>query len=267
MKTWTVANQKGGVGKTTTVVSLGGLLAARGFRTLLVDMDPHGSLTSYFKYDQDHLEDTVYSLFEAASQKMPLHPERVLYGTGTEGLELMPAEMGLATLDRQAGKLGGLGLVLKQALAEMGNRFDHVLIDCPPVLGVLMINALAACDRLLIPVQTEFLALKGLERMVHTLNMVLKARKSELPFVIVPTLYDRRTRASVDTLKTLRQSYPQYAWDGVIPVDTHFREASKAGLPPAIYDRGSRGVLAYDTLLEYLLQGPEKVIPSMGELQ
>ncbi len=253
MRVWTVANQKGGVGKTTSTVSLGGQLAAWGFRTLLVDMDPHGSLTSYFKYDPDTLEDSVYSLFQATAQKQPLLPEQLLCGTGTQGLELMPAAMALATLDRLAGKMDGMGLVLKSALGRLRSRFDFVLVDCPPILGVLMINALAACERLIIPVQTEFLALKGLERMLHTLDMVLKARRDTLPVTIVPTMYDQRTRASVDSLARLRDDYPDMVWRSRIPVDTNFREASKAGLPPVAFEPRTHGVLAYAELLTDLL--------------
>ncbi len=262
MKVWTIANQKGGVGKTTSTVSLGGLLAGWGFRVLLVDMDPHGSLTSYFKYDPDNLEESVYSLFQAKAQKTGLDPHQLICGTGTRGLDLLPASMALATLDRMAGKIDGMGLVLKTSLDRLGADFDYALIDCPPILGVLMINALAACERLLIPVQTEFLALKGLERMLHTLEMVLKSRKQDLPVTIVPTMYDQRTRASVDSLKLLRQDYPDTLWRGMIPVDTNFREASKVGLPPAVFEPKTHGVVAYTALLQELLDVEPQALQS-----
>ncbi len=254
MKVWTIANQKGGVGKTTTAVSLGGLLAAWGFRTLLVDIDPHGSLTSYFRYDPDMLEESAYSLFQAVAERRPIDPTSIICETGTEGLELLPASVALATLDRQAGRLEGMGLILKNALNKLSSRYDYVLIDCPPMLGVLMINALAACERLVIPVQTEFLALKGLERMLNTLKMVLKARKTDFSYIIVPTLFDKRTRASISSLRTLRENWPNELWEGVIPIDTKFREASRAGIPPAAFDPRARGLLAYASLLETLQQ-------------
>ncbi len=254
MKVWTIANQKGGVGKTTTVVSLGGLLSSWGFRTLLVDMDPHGSLTSYFRYDPDALEASTYSLFQAVAEKQTIDPASLICETGTEGLDLLPASMALATLDRQAGRLEGMGLILKNALDKLSDQYDYILVDCPPMLGVLMVNALAACQRLIIPVQTEFLALKGLERMLNTLKMVLKSRKTDLSHVIVPTFFDKRTRASISSLKTLRESWPNELWNGVIPVDTLFREASRAGIPPAIFDPRARGVVAYAALLESLQQ-------------
>jgi len=263
VKVWTIANQKGGVGKTTTVVSLGGLLSAWGFRTLLVDIDPHGSLTSYFRYDPDALEASAYSLFQAVAEKQPIDPASLICETGTEGLDLLPASMALATLDRQAGRLEGMGLILKNALDKLSDQYDYVLIDCPPMLGVLMVNALAACQCLIIPVQTEFLALKGLERMLNTLKMVLKSRKTDLSYIIVPTFFDKRTRASISSLRTLRESWPNELWDGVIPIDTRFREASRAGIPPAIFDPRARGITAYAKLLE-TLQKMEQPHPKAG---
>lgn len=260
MKVWTVANQKGGVGKTTTVVSLGGLLTQYGLRTLLIDIDPHGSLTSYFRYDPDAIEESVYTLFKAVIEKQELDPATLIYATGTDGLELMPAVMALAALDRQAGKLEGMGLVIKNALLKLELQYDYVIIDCPPIIGVLMINALAACEQLIIPVQTEFLALKGLERMLHTLNMVLKSRQVPLPYTIVPTMYDMRTRASQDSLRVLRETYKSRLWDSLIPVDTLLREASRAGIPPAMFDPQGRAVSAYTNLLEYLLHSREQLV-------
>jgi chromosome partitioning protein len=253
MKVWTVANQKGGVGKTTTSVALGGLLSQWGLRTLLIDIDPHASLTSYFRYDPDVLEESVYSLFRGVAERRDVDPAGLVYPTGTEGLDLMPAEMALATLDRQAGRLEGLGLVIKQALQRLSGRYDHVILDCPPILGILMINAMAACDQLIIPVQTEFLALKGLDRMLHTLDMVTKSRQVPLPYLILPTMFDRRTRASLDTLRMLRKSYPDKLWHSLVPIDTLFREASKAGIPPALFAPQSRGMTAYGKLLQELL--------------
>ena len=264
MKVWTVANQKGGVGKTTTSVSLASLLSQWGMRTLLIDIDPHASLTSYFRYDPDVLEESVYSLFRGVAEQRDVDPVSLVYPTGTDGLDLMPAEMALATLDRQAGRLDGMGLVIKQALERLGDRYDHVILDCPPILGILMINALAACEQLIIPVQTEFLALKGLERMLHTLEMVTKSRHVPLPYLIVPTMFDRRTRASIDTLRVMRESYPDRLWRGLIPIDTQFREASKAGIPPALFAPNSRGVAAYGELLQELLQEPAPTAVGAG---
>lgn len=263
MKVWTLANQKGGVGKTTSAVSLGGLLSSWGFRTLMMDIDPHGSLTSYFRFDPDTMENCTYSLFEAVIKKQPVDPNSLVRETGTEGLDLLPASVALATLDRQAGRQEGMGLVLKNAMEALAPHYDHVIIDCPPMLGVLLINAVAACEQLLIPVQTEFLALKGLERMLNTLQMVLRARTEFLPHLIVPTMFDRRTRASIDSLKALRSDHPAAVWKGVIPIDTKFRDASRAGIPPSLFDPHARGVAAYAALLEQL-QGRTAIVQAAG---
>lgn len=254
MKIWAVSNQKGGVGKTTTVVTLGGLLSAWGFRTLLVDLDPHGSLTSYFKMNPDEIELGVYNLFRDASEKKKdIPPERYIVKTEFDGLSVLPASTAIATLDRQVATMGGMGLVISSALNKAADQYDYVLIDSPPMLGVLMINALAACDRLIIPVLAEFLALKGLDRMVHTLQMVFHSRKTPPKFIIVPTMFDKRTKAARDSLLALREQYADNAWNAVIPVDTKVRDASRVGVPLPLFDKTSKAVEAYSELLELLL--------------
>jgi chromosome partitioning protein len=254
VKVWAVCNQKGGVGKTTTVVSLGGLLSTWGFKTLLVDLDPHGSLTSYFKLNPDEVELGVYSLFRDASEKKKdVHPSSYIVKTQFDGIAMMPASTAIATLDRQVAAIGGMGLVITTALNKVADQYDFVVIDSPPMLGVLMINALAACNQLIIPVMAEYLALKGLERMVHTLGMVFNSRKTPPRFTIVPTIFDKRTKASRDSLQTLREIYPENVWSGVIPVDTRVRDASSIGVPLPLFDKSSKASDAYSELLEQLL--------------
>lgn len=253
-KVWAVANQKGGVGKTTTAVTLAGQLAGEGARVLMVDLDPHGSLTTYFGLDPDNIELSVYTLFKDRADKRPQpRYDELLVQTAFEHLSLLPSSTALATLDRQLGAEEGMGLVIAQAMRDLDARFDYVFIDCPPMLGVLMVNALAACNQLLIPVQCEFLALKGLERMLHTLKMIGRARGGTLSHLIVPTMYDRRTRASGDALAVLQERYPDVIWREVIPVDTQFREASKVGKPLSLAQRSARGARAYSRLLDTLL--------------
>ena len=251
MKVWAVCNQKGGVGKTTTAVTLAGLLAQSGQRTLLVDLDPHGSMSTYFRVNPDETEDSVYSLFEQGANTLSVLSN--IQATEFEGISLLPASTALATLDRQMAARPGMGLIVKNALQRVEKRFDYVLLDCPPVLGVLMINALAACDQLLVPVQTEFLSLKGLERMERTLEMIYKSRNIEPQWMIVPTMFDKRTRASLQTLTALRQNYAYRVWGSVIPVDTQFRDAAKIGKPLSFIGTHFRGVQAYAELLDFLL--------------
>lgn len=249
MKVWAVSNQKGGVGKTTTVATLGGLMAERGQRTLLIDLDPHGSLTAYFRLNPDEVRGGAYDLFQDALARKRLDIEQYATATSYEGLSLLPASTALSTIERQNGA-GGLGLVVANALAGVRERYDAVLIDSPPMLGVLMVNALAAAQHLFVPVLCEFLALKGLERMLHTLEMIGKSRRVSLGYTIVPTMFDRRTKAALQTLDTLRNRYNGQVWRAEIPVDTRIREASQAGLPASRFAPGSKAVTAYAELLE-----------------
>lgn len=259
MKVWSVATQKGGVGKTTTVVSLGGLLASRGYKTLMLDMDPHGSLTTYFRLDPDTTQDSLYGLFRVRDARTEMSPQDIVHPTNYENLSLLPASTAMATLDRQLGASDGMGLVVSRALKMLSDEYDFALIDCPPLLGVLMINALAACEHLIIPVQTEFLAMKGLERMLRTLEMIGRANHPVPEYTILPTMYDQRTGASVTTLRLLRERYPEDLWRSFIPVDTQFRDASGMGVPLTIKAPNDRGSLAYAELLKDLLkQGEDK---------
>ena len=260
LKVWAIANQKGGVGKTTTTVTLGGLLADKGQRVLLVDLDPHGSLTTYFKYDPDTIKRSVFDLFQSSGVSQSLLPKQLVAETGHPGIDILPASTALATLERRVATKGGMGLTVSKALAELWDDYDFALIDSPPILGVLMINALAACEKLLIPVQTEYLAMKGVERLMRTLTMVTKSRKNPLPYLVIPTFFDRRTQASLQSLRALRQRYEGRIWRSQIPVDTKFRDASKLGLVPSSYDQQARGVVAYQRLLNSLVvQQPEEL--------
>ncbi len=251
MVVWTVANQKGGVGKTTTTIALGGLLAELGHRVLLVDTDPHASLSYYFGIESEDLELSVYDLFVQVSTKEQIMQS--LCPTSYKNIDILPATMGLATLDRSLGAKGGMGLVLKKAINQLSEEYDYVLMDCPPVLGVLMVNALAASDRIIVPVQTEFLALKGLDRMMKTMEIMQGEQVDKFKFTIVPTMFDKRTKASLLAYKQLKALYPESVWPGVIPIDTNFRNASESQKVPSDYANSSRGVYAYKSLLTHLI--------------
>jgi len=248
-----VANQKGGVGKTTTAIALSGLLSTKRQKVLLVDLDPHGSISSYLGAGVQSSARGLYCLF---TPELVLSRKTVLDAiieTEIANLHLLPASLALATLDRQSGQRGGLGLILSSALKYIQQDYDFIILDCPPVAGVLMINALAACNLLLIPVQTEYLALQGLARMIQTIDMVQKSNKAPLNHLIVPTLYDCRARACMIALEKMRSLYGDLVWHSSIPTDTKFRDASMHGVPPSLFAPTARGVVAYHMLLKEIV--------------
>lgn len=272
MLVWAVASQKGGVGKTTTVASLAGWLQKENLRVLVVDTDPHASLTSYLGYEDDKLEHN--NLFDLYAMKN-LTREGILHcitHTVHKGLDLIAASMTLATIDRQLSGRQGVGRILSRSLQLIEDCYDVVLIDCPPVLGALMVNALVASSTIVVPTQTEFLALKGLEGMVRTFTVMQRANQSvHFEYLIVPTMYDRRTKASVQSLSYLQTHYREQVWDDCIPIDTYFRESSAKRLPLPLMDPSRRGAVAYHKLLRFLVErelnrNPDKVTPQLAAI-
>jgi chromosome partitioning protein len=252
MSIWCVANQKGGVGKTTTTVALASLVAAEGKRVLAIDLDPHASLSHWLGGCDGPEPHGVADLFADA----PPPVVSLLRPSGAPNLDVLPAQPALATIERHGVGKQGMGLVLSRALAEVAPAYDTVLLDCPPTLGVLMVSALAAADLLVAPTQTEPLALHGLEGLLRTAQMIERSRGRPLPRRIVPTLYDKRTRAAQDTLATLRERHGDAVWEAEIPVDTRLREASRDAQAPALAHALSRGVVAYARLLAWLRGDP-----------
>ena len=242
MQTWAIANQKGGVGKTTTSLCLARGLAASGARVLLIDLDPHASLTRAFRIPTDPPPAGSHDLFTSGSTEL----RSLARGTAIEGLLLIAAQPALATLERRGATQPGLGLSLGRALHAARDAFDHALLDCPPTLGLLMVNALAAADRLVIPTQTDPLAMHGLTDMLRTADMVERSRRRALPRNILPTLYDRRTRSGVKSLEQLHDSYEGLVWPRAVPMDTRLRDA--VGLTLAEAPTG-RGADAYQSAL------------------
>lgn len=248
MRIWAIANQKGGVGKTTSTAMLAAELAARGERVLCLDIDPHASLSHYLRIDPDTASPSLADLFGGEIE----HLQTLIHATDWQGVALATGGSRLATLDRHGRQ--GLGRVLGKALDQIRNDYDWVLIDCPPTLGVLTINALAACDLLLIPTQTEFLALKGLDGMLRTRDMVQKARGRDLPCQVVPTLFDGRTRACRDALADMQAAHPGLIAATAIPTDTKVREAAALGRPVIEHAPDCRAAQAFHELVGTLLQ-------------
>lgn len=261
MKIITVSNQKGGVGKTTSSISIAGHLCKRGYKVLMVDLDPQSSLTSYLGVDvSDRHVKTAYSLFSLNY----ITVDECIVATKIDNLSLIPSSDALATIDRVIGGKDGKGLILGKALEKCAFDYDYVVIDTPPVLGVLMINALSCCDKLIIPVQSEFLALKGLDRMVNTISMISAAMKRSLDYLIVPTMYDRRTKISERCLNSMVEKHGKHVWGVVIPVDTNFKIASSKGLPISHFAYKSRGSVSYDLLIESIIHVDERSIGNVG---
>lgn len=260
MRVWAVANQKGGVGKTTTTVALACLLADQGHRVLMLDLDPQASLGSYFGYAPDQSARSSFEWFASPGQLRDDVLIASIRSTNSARLDLVPGSTALATLERSAVSIEGMGLAVSRALAKIWENYDYVIIDSPPTLGVLLVNALAASQMLIIPVQTEFLAIKGVERMLNTLGMVNRSRKQPLAYLMVPTLFDRRTQASVSSYRYMRKTWPEHTWHAAIPVDTRLRDASSRGLTPLELDPESRGIQSYTSLLKTLLKQDDDTI-------
>ncbi|MBB6523448.1 ParA family protein [Pseudoteredinibacter isoporae] len=267
MQVWTVANQKGGVGKTTSAVTLGGYAAQAGKRVLLVDLDAQGSMSSYFGIKPQSLKQSSAELLHHEGQVSRQMIMDIVMELPYEGLSLMPSSPSLITLERTAQHRRGFGLVLGQVLSLLEEDFDLVLIDCPPALGVLMINALVASTRLIIPVQAEFLSLQGFARMQQTVDMVQHSLDTVIDRVVVPTMVDRRTQACQQTVRSLRNEFPVDLWPGHIPIDTKLRDASRLGVPANLFQPAAKGVQAYGALYRFLEQriSSQRRVDSEGE--
>lgn len=253
MNIWAFANQKGGVGKTTSAITLAGILAERNEDTLMIDLDPHASMSSYFGMEPESINSGVFELFTDYANNKKVELNSVVHQTEIEHLSIIPASVAVATLEKRFGTNNGMGLILSQVLKNAAQQYSHVLIDCPPVLGLLMLNAMVACDQIVVPVQTELLAIKGLHRMLHTIKMIETSLNKKIVYTILPTMYDKRTLASQKSLQILNDEYKDFLSIEPIPVDTKFRDASFCGKPVSHINKNTHGLKAYEKLLEQML--------------
>jgi len=237
-------NQKGGVGKTTTVINLAAYLALSGTRILVIDLDPQGNATSGLGVDRRAIERSSY---EALVDRVPI--SELIVGTAVDGLDLVPSAPALSGAEVELVGVTARERRLAASLAELNGRYDRVLIDCPPSLGLLTLNALTAADGVLIPIQTEYYALEGLSQLVNTIRRVREGLNPRLELDgVLLTMYDARTRLSAQVADEVRRHMNGTVYRTVVPRSVRLSEAPSHGLPIALYDPASRGASAYRDL-------------------
>ncbi len=248
-----VANQKGGVGKTTTSVTLASALARMGKRVLLVDLDPHACASVHLRYYPDELDVSVNEIFvENIPDWMELW-DRIRKHHPTQEFDVVPATIRLAELEVDLRNRKGKGAILQQALSHVRTEYDFIVLDCPPHVGILLVNALVASDLLIIPIQTDFLALHGLKLLFDTIKVLNKVLPVPICYRVLPTLYDKRARACARVMELLAMKMQESMFQTVIGMDTRFRDASAQGR--VIYDIApeSRGAREYEELAKEIL--------------
>jgi chromosome partitioning protein len=252
-KTYALANQKGGVGKTTTAINLGAYLALSGMRVLLIDIDPQANATSSLGFDKN---DLPLSIYDALINNAPI--TEIILLTDHLCLELVPSTPALAGAEVEIVGLLAREHLLRKAIAPVVERYDYVLIDCPPSLGLLTINALTAAGGIIIPVQCEYLALEGLTQLIHTINLVQDNLNPGLKIRgLLMTMYDTRTNLSRQVVEEVRTHFADKVFDTIIPRNIRLSEAPSHGETILSYDPQSSGGLTYRDLAQELIAGDD----------
>ena len=249
-----IANQKGGVGKTTTAINLSACLAEAGQKVLTIDIDPQGNTTSGLGIDKNGVENTIYELILGEAEI-----EDVIFQTEFKNLSVIASNVDLAAAEIELIGISEKEYILKKAVEQVRDRYDFVIIDCPPSLNMLTINAMTTADTVLVPIQCEYYALEGLSQLLHTVNLVKERLNPNLEMEgVVFTMYDARTNLSLQVVENVKSNLHQTIYKTIIPRNIRLAEAPSHGLPINIYDPKSTGAESYRLLAEEVIHRGEE---------
>jgi len=245
-----ITNQKGGVGKTTTTVNLAAALGQKGKKVLVVDIDPQGNSTSGLNINKKEIEYSIYDvLLDGVDAKY------AIIKTEYKNLDILPSNINLAGCELELGSVDRRELRLKNGLLLIDKKYDYILIDCPPSLGLITINALTACDTILVPIQCEYYALEGLSQLMGTVRQIKKMynRYIDIEGVLL-TMYDSRLNLTIQVVEEVKRFFPRKIFKTPIPRTVRISEAPSFGMPICYYDKSSKGTIAYDKLASEIIR-------------